>query len=154
MSWYKVAQEADNWKNIINTQAVGTTNNPAGITVSLGDYNKLKGFGSGSGPISVYDLETNSKITVVHGGLDPQGKFAFAKGNGEFVYPENNPNWAQELGPNVNPNDFIVACYEGSAPTGTFKSVVGTQYKGKLNLAIPTQVPSDSNQIKIGIQGE
>ena len=147
MSWYKIAQE-DNWKNIINTGTVGTQSNPDGIKVSISDYNLLKSFGAGSKPVTVLDLDTKQQVTVVHGGLDPEGKFAFSKGNNEFVYPENNPNWAQELG--VNPNSYIVSCYAGAANSANFKT---PNYKGKLNLQIPTQVPNNANEVRINIEG-
>jgi hypothetical protein len=147
MSWYRIAQQ-DNWNNIINTGTVGTQSNPDGIKVSISDYNLLKSFGSGSKPVTVLDLDTKQQVAVVHGGLDPEGNFAFSKGNNEYVYPDNNPNWAQELG--VNPNSYIVSCYAGTANASNFKT---PNYKGKLNLQIPTQVPSGANEVRINIEG-
>ena len=78
MSWYRLAQQQDNWSNILKSNQAGTSANPQGILVGYADYQKLKSFGTGSGPISVMDKDTNQNVTVVHGGMDPNGKFAFA----------------------------------------------------------------------------
>jgi hypothetical protein len=149
MSWYRLAQQQDNWSNILKGNQPGTTANPKGILVSYADYQKLKSFGTGSGPISVMDKDTNQFVTVVHGGLDPEGNFAFAKGNGEFVYPSNNQNWAQELG--VNPANYIVSCYEGTANAGDFKAA--TNYQGKLEMSLPQTVQDTTQDVRINVSG-
>ena len=144
--WYKQAQ---NFENITKSRTPSyVSGNDQGITVNFQDYQKLKAFGSGSGPITVQDIETKQPVTVVHGGVDPEGNFAIAKGDGNFVYPENNPNWAQELG--VNPGNFIVSCYEGAAKAGDFTSA--TNYQGKLNLNLPVN-PDPNQPVKIPISG-
>jgi hypothetical protein len=71
MSWYRLAQQQDNWSNILKSNQAGTASNPQGILVSYADYQKLKTFGTGSGPISVLDKHTNENVTVMHGELDP-----------------------------------------------------------------------------------
>lgn len=144
--WYKIAQQFENITKSRTPSSV--SGNAQGITVSYQDYQKLRGFGTGSGPITVNDTETNQSVTVVHGGLDPEGNFAFSKGNNEFVFPENNPNWSQELG--VNPSNFIVSCYEGAAKAGGFTSA--TNYQGRLNLQLPVN-PEPNQPVKIPISG-
>ena len=149
MSWYRLAQQQDNWSNLLKGNQPGTASNPKGILVSYADYQKLKSFGTGSGPISVLDKDTNQNVTVVHGGLDPEGNFAFAKGNGEFVYPKDNPNWAQELG--VNPTNYIVSCYEGAANAGDFNAA--TNYQGKLEMSLPQTVQDTTQDVRINVSG-
>jgi hypothetical protein len=87
--WYKIAQQ---FENITKSRSPSSlSGNQQGISVNFQDYQQLKSFGTGSGPITVQDIETKQPVTVVHGGLDPEGNFAFSKGNGEFVYPKDNP---------------------------------------------------------------
>jgi hypothetical protein len=144
--WYKIAQQ---FENITKSRSPSSlSGNQQGISVNFQDYQQLKSFGTGSGPITVQDIETKQPVTVVHGGLDPEGNFAFSKGNGEFVYPKDNPNWATELG--INPGNFIVSCYEGAADAGNFTAA--TNYQGKLNLSIPVEA-DPNNPVKIPISG-
>ena len=146
MSWYKSAQEQS--RSLIQ-QGLGTATNPAGILVSYQDYQKLKSFGPNSGPITVLDKDTNSNVTVVHGGVSPDGKFGFATGTGDFVYPNENPNWATEL--NVNPSNYIVSCHQGQAETGDFKGA--TNYRGKLELSLPVSVQDTTQDIRVQVSG-
>ena len=146
MSWYKIAQEKA--RSLIQ-QGLGTPDNPAGILVSFQDYQKLKSFGPGSGPITVMDKDTNSFVKVVHGGLTPDGKFGLATGTGEFVYPQEDDSWAQKL--NINPNNYIVSCYEGTAQVGDFKSA--TNYRGKLELQTPVSVEDPSQDVRVNVAG-
>ena len=150
MSWYKLAQEQqqDNWQNILKGRQPGTSSNPSGILVSFQDYQKLKGFGPKMGPTDVFDKDTNRKVWVIHGGLDPNGNFAFSDGKNGYVSPEDK-DWAQKLG--VNENDFIIACYEGTAPPGAFNSV--TKYQGKLILETPQNVQDPSQDVRVNITG-
>ena len=147
MSWYKLAQEQKP-RNLIQ-QGLGTQANPAGILVSYQDYQNLKRFGPGSGPVRVFDKDTNSEVAVVHGGIDPNGKFAFSTGTGEFVYPSEDDNWAEKL--NVNQSNFIVSCHQGQDPTA---SVRGVKYQGKLELSMPVTVDDPSQDVRIFISGK
>jgi hypothetical protein len=162
MSWYRLAQQQDNWSNILKSNQAGTSANPQGILVGYADYQKLKSFGTGSGPISVMDKDTNQNVTVVHGGMDPNGKFAFADGKGGFVYPnkEDDPNydpnnpefqksWADRLG--VNASNYIVSCYEGAANAGDFKAA--TNYRGKLEMSMPQTVTDTTQDVRINVSG-
>lgn len=146
MSWYKLAQQQD--RNLIQ-QGLGTQTNPAGILVSYQDYQKLKSFGSGSGPITVLDKDTNSNVTVVHGGLSPDGKFAFSTGTGEFVYPGEDDNWAQKL--NINPSNYIVSCYQGQADSSNLKNA--TNYRGKLEISTPVTVDDTTQDVRVLVSG-
>jgi hypothetical protein len=145
MSWYKQAQQS---RSLIQ-QGLGTAANPAGILVSYQDYMKLKGFGPGSGPITVLDKDTNSNVTVIHGGLTPDGRFGFATGTGDFVFPNEDDKWAQKL--NVNPGNYIVSCYQGAAKAGDFKSA--TNYRGKLELQTPVSVQDTTQDVRVLVSG-
>jgi hypothetical protein len=149
MSWYRLAQQPDNWSNILKGNQPGTSANPKGILVSYADYQKLKSFGTGSGPISVLDKDTNQYVTVIHGGLTPDNKFGFADGKGGFVFPNEEDDWATKLG--VNPSNFIVSCYEGAANAGDFKAA--TNYQGKLEMSLPQTVQDTTQNVRINISG-
>ena len=146
MSWYKIAQDQN--RSLIQ-QGLGTASNPAGILVSYQDYMKLKNFGSGSGPVTVFDKDTNSNITVVHGGVSPDGRFAFSTGTGEYVFPNEDKDWAQKL--NINPSNYIVSCYQGQAQAGDFKGA--TNYKGKLEISTPVTVNDTTQDVRVTISG-
>lgn len=146
MSWYKIAQ--DQSRSLIQ-QGLGTQTNPAGILVNYADYQKLKNFGTGSAPVTVFDKDSNSNVTVVHGGLTPEGKFGFATGTGEFVFPEDENDWAQKL--NINPSNYIVACYEGAAKAGNFKGA--TNYRGKLEISAPVTVDDPTQDVRVMVSG-
>lgn len=149
MSWYKLAQQAD--RNLIQ-QGLGTKSNPAGILVSKADYNQIMQFISNpnKGPISVQDKDTGTFVSIMHGSLSPDGKFAFSKGNNQYVYPEDEADWAEKLG--VNRANMIISCHSGAAPAGKFRSAV-PYYKGKLQISAPQQVPDNQNDVRITIEG-
>ena len=146
MSWYRLAQEQS--RSLIQ-QGLGTQANPAGILVSYQDYMKLKSFGPGSGPVTVLDKDTNSNVTVVHGGVSPEGRFGFSTGTGEFVFPNEDPQWAQKL--NVNPSNYIVSCHQGQAQTGDFKGA--TNYRGKLEISTPVSVDDTTQDVRVTVSG-
>lgn len=146
MSWYRLAQEQS--RSLIQ-RGLGTASDPAGILVSYQDYQKLKSFGPGSGPITVLDKDTNQNVTVVHGGLTPEGKFGLADGKGGFVFPHEEDDWAQKL--NVNPGNYIVSCYQGAAEVGDFKGA--TNYRGKLLLETPVNVQDPSQDVRVNVKG-
>lgn len=146
MSWYKIAQ--DQGRNLIQ-QGLGTATNPAGIKVSFQDYQSLKNFGPNSGPVTVVDKDTNSNVTVVHGSQTPDGKFALSLGANNFVIPSEDPNWAQKLG--INPSNYIVACYQGSADVSGMRNA--TNYRGILQLETPQNVNDPSQDVRINVSG-
>ena len=157
MSWYRFAQQyQDSSQSIISTGTPGTSSNPAGILVDETDLRNLQNFNENSGPLRIIDRDNNQQIpvTLIHGGVDSNGKFAFSDGKGNYVYPKNeddptyqlNPDdekfktsWENRLG--IGSGTKIIACHEGMANAGDFDRV--TTYQGKLQIKVPTEIPSD-----------
>lgn len=150
MSWYKLAQEQE--RNLIQ-QGLGTASNPAGILVTRQDYNEIMRFinNPNNGPVSVQDKDTGNFVSIIHGSMSPDGKFAFSKGNNQYVFPENEADWAEKL--NVNRNNMIISCYAGQAPADAFKTAV-PYYRGKLEISAPQQFPEGQEFVRINVMGK
>jgi hypothetical protein len=165
MSWYRIAQQQENWKSIVNT---GTPGKDTGIVVDANDLRQLQSFISTNShtPITVTDRSENKnlRISILHGGVDANGKFAFSDGKGNFVYPKNeddptfqlNPNdpkfntpWENRLG--IGSGDKIIACHEGVAEAGQFDRV--TTYRGKLQVSVPQQIDPNQDLYYIEVTG-
>jgi hypothetical protein len=165
MSWYRIAQQQENWKSIVNTGAPGEN---SGIVVDSNDLRQLQDFVSTNShkPITVTDRSENKnlRISILHGGVDQNGKFFFSDGQSNAVYPVNeddpafqaNPNdpkfqqaWQNRLG--IGSGDKIIACHEGMAQAGNFDRVVS--YQGKLQLSVPQMVDPNQKLYRINVTG-
>ena len=165
MSWYRIAQQQENWKSIVNTGAPGAN---SGIVVDSNDLRQLQDFISTNShkPITVTDRSENKnlRISILHGGVDQNGKFFFSDGQSNAVYPVNeddpafqaNPNdpkfqqaWQNRLG--IGSGDKIIACHEGMAQAGNFDRVVS--YQGKLQLSVPQMVDPNQRLYRINVTG-
>jgi len=167
MSWYRLAQQyQDNAQSILKTGTPGTASNPAGILVDEIDLRKLQSFNGNSGPVTVVDRDNGQalNVTIIHGGVDQNGKFFFSDGQSNAVYPVNeddpafqaNPNdpkfqqaWQNRLG--IGSGDKIIACHEGMAQAGNFDRVVS--YQGKLQLSVPQMVDPNQKLYRINVTG-
>lgn len=165
MSWYRIAQQQESFKSIINT---GTPGKGSGIIVDANDLRQLQDFVSTNShtPITVIDRSENKnlRVSILHGGVDNNQKFFFSDGNNNVVYPKNeddpsyqaNPNdpkfnipWEQRL--KIGSGDKIIACHQGLAEAGDFDRV--TTYRGKLQISVPQKVDPNQELYYIEVTG-
>lgn len=165
MSWYRIAQQQENWKSIVNTGSPGEN---SGIVVDSNDLRQLQDFISTNShkPITVTDRSENKnlRISILHGGVDQKGKFFFSDGQDNAIYPKNeddpafqidpqdpkfNIPWENRLG--IGAGDKIIACHEGMAEAGQFDRV--TSYRGKLQVSVPQRVDPNQDLYYIVVTG-